>query len=62
MCSSTGGVSHAASSSGPGQRASGSGPIQHAPPTVTLVNRASISGIRCFDCGETGHRSVDCKK
>ena len=54
--SSTGGVSRATGSSGLGQRASGSGSVQHAPPTVTQTNRVSTGGMRCFSCGETGHR------
>ena len=49
--SSIGGVSRATGGSGPGQRTSSSGPVQHAPPTITLENRASTSGIKCFDCG-----------
>ena len=28
----------------------------------TLANRASTSGIKCFGCGETGHRQADWKK
>ena len=69
--SSTGGVSCAtgssgpgqrANGSGPGQRASGSGPVQCAPPTVTPTNRMSTSCERCFGYGEISHRPVDCKK
>ena len=60
--SSTCGVSRVAGGSGPGQRPSGSGPVQHAPLTVTPANRASTNGIKCFGCGETDHRQVDCKK
>ena len=48
--SSIGGVSRATSGSGLGQRTSSSGPVQHTPPTVTLANRASTSGIKCFGC------------
>ena len=51
--SSTGGVSRAASSSGS---------VQHAPHTVTMVNRANIIGVSCFGCDETGHHQTDCKK
>ena len=60
--SSTSGVSRATGSSGLSQRASGSGPVQHAPPTVTLANRARTSGARYFSCGETGHRQANYKK
>ena len=60
--SSIGGVSRATSSSSPGQRASGSVPGQHAPPNVTQASKATSSGMRCFGCGETGHRQADCKK
>ena len=60
--SSIGRVSRATGGSGPGQRASGSGPIQCAPLTVTPANSASTSGMKCFGCGETGHRQADCKK
>ena len=62
LLTSTGGVSRATSNSGPGQRASDSGLVQCAPPTMTLTNRANTSGVKCFGCGETGHRQVDCKK
>ena len=60
--SSTDGVSHAADNSGQGQRASGSDLVQHAPLTVTLTNKESTNGMRCFECGETSHRQADCKK
>ena len=59
--SSTGGVSRATSNNGPGQHPSGSSPVQHAFPIITLTNRANTSGVRCFGCGETGHRQADCK-
>ena len=62
ISSSTGEVSRSTGNNGLGQRANGSGLVQCAPPTVTLVNRASTSGVRCFGCGETGHRQTDCKK
>ena len=29
---------------------------------MTPTNRAITSGIRCFGCGETGHRQAYCKK
>ena len=29
---------------------------------MTLTNRASTSGVRCFGCGETSHCQADCKK
>ena len=60
--SNTGGVNRGASSSGPGQCASGSGPGQRAPPNVSLASKASTSKVKCFGCGETGHRQEDCKK
>ena len=53
--SSTGGVSYAIGNNGPGQHASGSRPVQCASLTMTLENRASTSGVRCFGCGETNH-------
>ena len=58
----TGGVNHAASSSGPIQCVNGSGPGQCASPNVTRTNKENISGMRCFGCGETIHRQADYKK
>ena len=60
--SSTYEVSHATGNNGLVQCASGSGLVHRAPPTVTLVNRVSTSGVRCFGCGEIGHRQANCKK
>ena len=60
--SSTSEVIHATSSSRPGQRTNGSGPVQRTPPIVTLTNRTSTSGVKCFGCSEIGHRQAYCKK
>ena len=57
----TSGVNRGASSCVPSQCASVSGTGQRAPP-VSQPSRASTSGVRCFGCGETGHRQVDYKK
>ena len=60
--SSTNGVSRATDNSGLAQLTGSSSSVQHAPPTVIPTNKVSISGMRCFGCGEIGYCQVDCKK
>ncbi|KAF7144658.1 hypothetical protein RHSIM_Rhsim04G0098200 [Rhododendron simsii] len=32
------------------------------PPSVPLANKVSVSGTKCFKCGESGHRAFKCRK